>query len=958
MNRYCVLWLLALLPFVLMGQNTTSPSSAADRLSSIETKKGLLENSIVNTIEFENIGPTIFSGRVTDIAVHPEDPSIFYVAYASGGLWKTTNNGTTFSPIFDNEAVMTIGDIAVDWKNNIIWLGSGENNSSRSSYAGLGMFKSLDDGKTWQHIGLSESHHISRIILDPTNKDIAYVAVLGHLYSANEERGVYKTIDGGATWKKTLYVNENSGAVDLLSDPLNVNTLYAATWERSRRAHDFLEAGEGSGIYKSTDAGETWKKLNTPTSGFPFNEGTGRIGLAIYNDGTNSKLYALLDNYNRRPKKEKEKTAKLSKNDFKEMSKEDFLNLKTEKLADFLKANNFPEKYSAKKVIKLVKSDKIEVASLAEYLESANSLLFDTPVIGAEVYVSEDGGKSWSKTHENYLDRVYNSYGYYFGQIRVAEFDQNKIYIMGVPILRSDDGGFSWESIGGSNVHADHHALWVNPKRKGHLINGNDGGINISYDDGKTWIKNNSPSVGQFYYINVDNAKPYNVYGGLQDNGVWMGSHDYRSGNRWHSTGQYPYKSIMGGDGMQVQIDNRDNTTVYTGYQFGNYFRINTKTGRRKYITPKHELGDRPYRFNWQTPILLSPHNQDILYLGGNKLLRSMNQGNTFKEISKDLTGGGKKGDVAFGTLTSLDESIFEFGLLYTGSDDGKVFRSKDGGVTWDNINVGLPADHWVSRIQASKHEASRVYVSLNGYRTDNFAPYLFVSDDYGDTWRSLSSTLPHEAINVIKEDPINENILYVGTDHGLYVSLNQGTSFMQMNNGLPAVPVHDVVIQKREQDLLIGTHGRSIYLADIAPLQKMDPSFMAQDLYTFQVEPREYNASWGKQFSFYRKPKDPKQTITFYTNMAGTVEFKVFTEDGKVLLFNDTIEASKGLNYYTYHLDIHEKSTRKFNTVLKSNDKKSLKISDTKRYFLPKGKYQIELTRGAHRNTTILEIK
>ena len=314
-------------------------------------------------------------------------------------------------------------------------------------------------------------------------------------------------------------------------------------------------------------------------------------------------------------------------------------------------------------------------------------MLFDTPVIGAEVYKSMDGGATWKKTHDDYLDDLFYSYGYYFGEVRVDLQDENHIYVMGVPILKSKDAGKSFISISKENVHADHQTLWVNPNKTGHLINGNDGGLNMSYDDGETWEKLNVNPVGQFYTINVDNESPYNVYGGLQDNGVWVGSSTSKLNKQWQQTGENPYQSIMGGDGMQIQIDNRNAEIVYTGYQFGNYYRINRDSGKRTYIQPKHNLGESPYRFNWQTPILLSPHNQDILYLGGHKLMRSLNQGNDWDAISKDLTKGGKKGNVAFGTLTTISESPFQFGLIYTGSDDGLIQVTKNSGATWEIIS-------------------------------------------------------------------------------------------------------------------------------------------------------------------------------------------------------------------------------------------------------------------------------
>ncbi|HNI42995.1 MAG TPA: hypothetical protein PK272_10015, partial [Methanoregulaceae archaeon] len=355
------------------------------------------------------------------------------------------------------------------------------------------------------------------------------------------------------------------------------------------------------------------------------------------------------------------------------------------------------------------------------------------------------------KTHKGYLEQVYFSYGYYFGQIRVSPQNPEKLYTFGVPVLRSDDGGKSWKPINGDNVHGDHHALWLDSNREGHLILGNDGGINISYDDGEHWIKCNTPAVGQFYGIAVDMAKPYRVYGGMQDNGVWMGPSNYEPSTEWHDSGQYPYKSILGGDGMQVAVDTRDNETVYTGFQFGNYFRVNTKTGRRDYITPKHDLGEAPLRWNWQAPIHLSVHNQDILYMGSNKLHRSLNQGETFEVISGDLTKGGKKGDIPYGTLTTIHESPMKFGLIYTGSDDGLVFVTKDGGGAWQQISATLPENMWISRVQASKFKESRVYVALNGYRWDNFESMLYVSEDYGSHWRRIGIRLPPEPINIVK---------------------------------------------------------------------------------------------------------------------------------------------------------------------------------------------------------------
>jgi len=934
-------------------------TSAQDRLAAFEQRQQLKSGSIINNIPFESVGPTVMSGRIADVAVYEADPSHFYVAFASGGLWKTENNGTSFTPLFDKEAVMTIGDIAVNWQDSTIWVGTGEVNSSRSSYAGVGLYKSTNGGKDWQHLGLGESHHIGRIVLHPTDANTAWVAVLGHLYSPNNERGIYKTSNGGATWQQTLFVNENSGAIDLIVDESAPNTLYAATWHRERRAWNFVESGTGSGIHKSTDGGETWTLLTTPESGFPTGEGVGRIGIDLYKKGNQTVLYSLLDNYDRRPEEEKsDKETALTKDALRTMDKRTFLNLDTKKIKSYLKKNNFPEKYTAEKVVKMVKSDDIAPLDLVEYLEDANSLLFDTPVIGAEVYRSDDGGKSWTKTHEDYLDFVYNSYGYYFGQIRVSPHDADKIYFAGVPVVRSDDGGKTFENINGDNVHVDHHALWLNPKRDKHLILGNDGGLNISYDDGATWTKCNIPAVGQFYAIAVDNAEPYNIYGGLQDNGVWVGpsTYDSEKNRSWHNTGHYPYKGILGGDGMQVAIDSRDNNTVYTGLQFGWYYRINKTTGERELIKPQHALGENPLRFNWQTPIHLSVHNQDILYLGSNKVHRSMNQGNDWAAISDDLTKGGIKGDVAFGTITALDESPFQFGLLYAGTDDGNVRVSKDGGTTWQSINKGLPDNLWVTEIYASRHDKATVYCALNGYRWDNFKAYCYKSTDYGSTWTAIGKDLPDEPVNVLKDDPKNPSILYVGTDHGLYVSLDKGTSFMLMDKDLPAVAVHDVVVQATAQDLLVGTHGRSIYKANIQTLQALNDDIRAKPIHLFALKKAKSSSNLGKKPTIWTKSFEQTVEIPFYSNSTTKATVSIQTESG-ISLASFDVDADKGLNFAEYDFKVNEKAVKKYERWLNKNKEKdandiSLEKADDGAFYLRAGAYVVVVKSGTGKDS------
>ena len=893
-------------------------TSSIDRNNGYEDRKRLEEKSLVKNIKFKNIGPSVMSGRVVDLEVNPSDPAHFYVAYASGGLWETKNNGNSFTSLFDNQMVMTIGDIKVDWQNKIIYIGSGENNSSRSSYSGNGIYRSVDNGKNWVNIGLQESHHIGRIILHPKNPDILWVASLGHLYSPSMERGIYKSTDGGKSWQNKLFINEFTGAIDLVIDNTNPDILYSSMWEKDRKAWNFDGSGVGSGIFKSEDGGESWIEISGGDSGFPDTDGTGRIGLDISQSDPNI-LYAILDNQDRRQSSNDITNSDLTKDKLRSISTTDFLKTSDEILEKFLKNNRFPNIYNALKIKEMVRVGDISPISLVEYLEDSNTLLFDTPVIGAEVYRSEDFGKTWKKINEDDLSYLFYSYGYYFGEIRVDPQDPSKVYTMGVPLIKSDNSGRSWESIDFENMHGDYHALWINPNRSGHLIVGNDGGVNMSYDDGDNWMKFNSPSVGQFYDINVDMKEPYNVYGGFQDNGVWMGPSDYTSSLRWHSTGSYPWKPIYGGDGMQTEIDYRDNETVYTGSQFGNYSRINTRTGDRKRITPSHKLGERPYRWNWETPIYLSRHNQDILYMGSNKFHRSLNRGDEFETLSTDLTNGGIKGNVSYGTLTTIIESSIKFGLIYVGSDDGLVHVSKDGGYSWTNISSSLPENMWVSSIYPSNFYEGRVYLSLNGYRWDNFESMIYVSDDFGLNWSRIGNDLPREPVNVIIEDTKNENLLYVGTDHGVYASLDIGNNFHAFMGGLPGTPVHDLVIHPRDNDLVVGTHGRSVFIANVEFLQKIDEDILSKSIHVFEVDDIKYSSRWGSK-NWYGDLIEPSASFVIFSDKDEDIHMEIINDEG--VLIDKKLKISYGINYINNNL-----------------------LADKKKKYLSKGKYRIKVS-------------
>ena len=893
------------------------------------------QTSLVKNVPFVNIGPTIMSGRIVDVDVNPNKPTEFYAAYASGGLWFTNNNGTSFTSVTENAPTQNMGDVAVDWNNGTIWIGTGESNSSRSSYAGIGILKSTDKGKTWQNVGLKNSQHIGKIIINKNNPNEVVVGVIGNLYTPNAERGIFKTSDGGKTWKSVLFIDENTGVIDISASPTNSNILYAATWERNRKAWNFDGDGENSAIYKSTDAGETWSKLTIEGSGFPTGKGIGRIGLAAFN---NDIIYALLDNQFLRPEDVKKDSEGLKKDDLRNMSTSDFLKLENKRLNLYLKENDFDSKYTAEFVKESVKKGKIVPNDLVSYLEDANFVLLNSEVIGAELYKSIDGGKTWKKTHDTYLDDVYSSYGYYFGTIAVNTSNENQVYIGGVPLLKSDNGGKTFTSISKENVHSDHQSIWVNPILQGHLINGNDGGINITYDDGDNWIKNNQPAVGQFYSVNVDNQKPYNVYGGLQDNGVWYGPSNYEASKRWESNGDYPYKSIGGGDGMQVQIDNRDHNVVYAGSQFGYYYRVNLKTNERVSIHPKHELGDSPYRYNWQTPILLSPHNQDILYMGANKLLRSMDKGETFDVISEDLTTGGKKGNVPYGTLTAISESPFQFGFIYVGSDDGYVNVTINGGGSWVRISDNLPQGLWVSRVIASQHEKERVYVTLNGYRNDDFKPYIFVSENMGKSWESIQGNLPNFPINVVKEDPEDENTLYLGTDNELYVTFDKGKNWQVFSNGIPKVAVHDLVIQKEAKDLVVGTHGRSIYKANVSALQQFN-KIKDKNSAIFEIPTIRHSSRWGSSWGQWYDVNLPSVTIPFYAANEGNLKITISTEDN-LELNQYQVKAEKGFNYFEYDLSVVDKKA----IIALTKKDASYKKAKNDVYYLPKGKYIVKI--------------
>jgi photosystem II stability/assembly factor-like uncharacterized protein len=803
--------------------------------------------SPLGALRLRSVGPEIQGGRIVDIEGVPARPDALLVAFASGGLWRTENRGGSWTPLFDRESSMTIGDIAIaDADARTIYVGTGENNSSRSSYAGTGVFKTTDGGKTWANVGLHDSHHVGRIVVDRANPEVLHVAAAGHLYTENAERGVYRSGDGGRTWERVLHVDDRTGAIDVVQHPARPEVLYAATWERARTAANFLESGPGSGIWRSTDNGRTWSRL---AGGLPAGATVGRIGLDV-SPARPDTVYAVVDNQGLKPEGEPfdEDTppGELTVRRLRRLSAEQFARLDDATLRRFLKDNEFPKGLTARALKRDVKAGRISVADVIAYLQDANRDLFEREIVGPEVYRSDDAGDTWRRTHEGRLDKVYYSYGYYFGRVHVDPADAERVYFGGVPLLGSSDGGRTWRGLDERGVHVDHHALYIDPRAPNRLALGNDGGLNLSFDRGETWTKVNNVPVGQFTTLALDNAEPYNVVGGLQDNGVMRGPSTYRPGQ----TDPAAWRTILGGDGSAIAIDPKDANTIYTAFQFGHAWRLDLKSGARRKIRPRHELSaekkEKPLRYNWIAPFILSPHSRDVLYFGANRLYRSLDRGDTWAAISADLTTNPEQGDVPFGTITQVAESPKRFGLIYAGTDDGRVWGTRDGGVTWSDLSAGLAPGRWVTRIVASAHDEGTVYVSQNGYRNDDFAPYVFRSRDQGKTWESLAAGLPAEPVNSVREDEKAAHLLYVATDMGVFVSLDGGAGWTALTGGLPHVPVHDVAVHPRDGDLVVATHGRSVYVAEAAPLRQLTGENRGKPLHAFPVKTVKASASLG----------------------------------------------------------------------------------------------------------------
>jgi photosystem II stability/assembly factor-like uncharacterized protein len=763
---------------------------------------GILFSQVVNEtlfrgLKLRTIGPAAMSGRIVDVAVVEKDPRIIYAASATGGLWKTVNNGVTFEPVFEREGTHSIGAIAVHQvATNVVWVGTGERANRQSSSWGDGVYKSIDAGKTWKNMGLKESQHIGRIVLHPRNPDIVYVAAMGHLWGANPERGVFKSADGGQTWERVLFIDDDTGVVDVALDLQDPDILYAAAYQRRRQPFGFHGGGPQSALYKTTDAGRTWKKL---TKGLPEGE-TGRIGISIFQ-----------------------------------------------------------------------KDPRIVYVCVEQGRRYLASTAYDEPLGG--IFRSEDKGETWTFMGKTNPRPMYTS------QILVDPNDEKRIYMENV-LTVSEDGGRTFKNVPRS-THGDDRFIWINPKDSRHIIKADDGGLGFSYDQGQTWLWVSSLPLSQYYRIGLDMRKPFWVHGGLQDNFNWAGpSATYRGegilNEDWIKTG--------GGDGFGTVVPADDPDTVYLESQFLGLVRFSFKTGESRSLRPGNPQGhvgeDRNWTFwgpglpppvlgesqapaNWDAPIFISPHDTSTIYAGTNKLWKSTNKGDTWVSLG-DLTTGvnrrelkimGRRAEETvpslddgvsfYPTITIIAESPLKPGVLYAGTDDGNLQVSRNGGGTWVNVAdrlPGVPKGSWISGIEASRFEEGRVYAVVNNYRYDDFSNYLFASADYGQTWTSIIGNLPAKRVlRTLREDTKNPNLLFVGAELGLYVTLDGGHQWVELKNNMPTVAVNDLAIHLRDNDLVLGTHGRGIWILDnIAALQELTPQVQASAFHLFTIEEAE----------------------------------------------------------------------------------------------------------------------
>jgi photosystem II stability/assembly factor-like uncharacterized protein len=753
-----------------------------------------------------NIGPASMGGRTVDFAAPSGSSTVLYAAVGPSGLWKTEDAGITWAPSFHREATVSVGAVAVSPSHpDIVWIGTGEATARNSVAPGDGVYKSEDAGRTWTNMGLAETRFISRISIDPVDPDVVYVAAQGHLWGPNEERGVYRTRDGGKTWKKVLYVNPETGACDMAMDPSNSKILYAGMWEYRRWPYYFRSGGPGSGVYKTTDGGETWKKAEQGLPTGPY----GRIGLGVSRSAPNV-VYVLV--------------------------------------------------------------------------EAEDSGLFR----------SDDKGLTWRRAcDEATYDRV-NFRPFYYSRLTVDPGNDLVVYVYSGSCYVSRDAGKTFENTFRGS-HSDHHAVWVDPNNSDHVIDGNDGGIDISWNGGRTLLAVVTQPWAELYNIAFDMRDPYYVGFGLQDNGNWVGPSNTREragivNADWLSTG--------GGDGYYAQFDPVDWWVHYRNLQMGGIERHDLKTGESQRIRPEPSVTDAPYRFNWNSPVYLSPHDRNVLYFGGNYLFKSTDRGISWVKASPDLTTNDPKKIIDSGGLTpdntgaenhctilTISESPLKQGLIWVGTDDGQVQVTRDGGANWENVTKNIkgfgPNDNWVTRIEASHFIEGGVYLTVSRHQVDDYQPYIFKSEDYGKTWVSLRGNLPaYGFLHTVREDLENRDLLFVGSEFGMFVSLNGGRTWTPYKTDFPTISVRDIQIHPRERDLIIATHGRGVWIVDdIRPLEKMTAETAGREAVLYEVKPATLFAYRGfsDATNVYAGPNSPfGAAVSYYLNPAAAKDARV----------------------------------------------------------------------------------
>jgi len=894
------------------------PTSAEHESSSAHGGPGVSETGNADrtlqpddfkTLPWRSVGPANMGGRVADIAIAPGNSKTFFVGYGTGGLWKSTNRGTTLSPVFDKESTASIGSVVVadapaDWpgwkdeppsavpltpeqeknrgKAKIVWVGTGEGNGRNSSSWGTGVYRSTDGGGKFTNMGLTDSHDIPRMVVDPRNPDVCYVAALGHLWGPNKERGVYKTSDGGKNWQPSLQIDENTGAVDVIIDSANPDNVFAAMYMRRRTAYSFMSGGVNGGIYRSTDAGRTWSKL---TNGLPAQ--TGRIGLDIY--AKNSKI-----------------------------------------------------------ICAVVESD------IGGWWKDP----FDNRSKSGGVFRSEDGGDTWTRVSQ------WSPRSFYFSKIRIDPTDDQRVYLLGYGLWISDDGGKTFRAGGARKPHGDLHAMVIDPQDHDQLLLGTDGGLYASYDRAATWDFLNHVATGEYYNIAIDESEPYRIMGGLQDNGTWVGpsatSRESGGGEEGGAEPDEPKTGITNadwffvsdGDGFHVAFDPKDKNIVYAEAQGGEIVRIHLDTGRRKIIRPSPKEGQPRFRFNWNSPFFISHFEPTTLYLGGNYVFKLTERGEKWDRISDDLSARaidrvmtvGSEAET-YGTVVSLAESPLAEGTLWAGTDDGRIHVTTDDGKNWRDVTPLEVGGKYISKIETSHHKPDTVYVAIDGHRMNDMGPHLLVTEDAGGKWRSLEGDLPTDgSIQVIREDLVSPDVLYVGTERGAFFSIDRGGHWTRINGeGLPTVAVDDIQQHPREHDLVLGTHGRSIWVLDDAgPLSQMTPQVVRSEYHLFDVRPAKpklflpNQGYWGDRF--FRASNAPMGAIiSYWLRDYSHEEVSIVVTDAKGTMIRK-IQASNqpGFNRVVWDLQ-----REKYDRV----DNPDANLGQT--LFVPAGEYNVTLSVG-----------